>query len=146
MKWLADFEEKTSTDWRVDQDGSRGLNKVKGCQWQMLYRCVSTDSKKDCTAQLEMKIFAQDEGRGKHGKQHPCEVNINFYHSHNISPTLLSVTESFKSQDIPSHLKEGFEGYFQETMSPVQPGLTAAATVNISNFKLKLHHIWMESL
>lgn len=138
MKWLADFEEKTCTDWRVDQEGSRGLAKVKGCQWQMVYRCVSTDSKKDCTAQLEMRIFAQDEGRGRHGKQYPCEININFYHSHNLhtslDTSLLTVTESFKSQDIPSHLKEGFEGYFQETMSPVQPGLTTA-TVSLSGLK-----------
>lgn len=131
MKWLADFEEKTSTDWRVDHEASRSLPKVKGCNWQMVYRCVSPDTKKDCTAQLEMRIFSQEEGRPRSGKQHPCEVNINFYHLHATSQSLLSVTESFKSQDIPSHLKEGFEGYFQETMSPVQPGLTTA-TVELS--------------
>lgn len=128
MKWLADFEDKTSTDWRVDQDASRNLAKARGCSWQLVYRCVAPDSRKDCTAQLEMRIFAQQEGRGKQGGKHyPCEVTISFCHCHHTSHTSLLTTEGYKAQDIPSHLKEGFEGYFQETMSPVQPGVTSSS-------------------
>ena len=28
MKWLADFEEKTNTDWRVDKETSRILSQT----------------------------------------------------------------------------------------------------------------------
>ena len=137
MKWLADFEEKTSTDWKVDKDASRVLsqtNKVKGCHWQMVYRCIPNDSKKECTAKLEMKIMGQDENdrTNRNGKQYPCQVSINFYHNHNTTNNTMFNMESFKSQDIPSHLKEGFEGYFQETM---QPANNITTTVNLNAIK-----------
>jgi len=137
MKWLADFEEKTSTDWRVDKDASRVLsqtNKVKGCHWQMVYRCIPNDSKKECTAKLEMKIMGQDENdrTNRNGKQYPCQVSINFYHNHNTTNNTMFNMESFKSQDIPSHLKEGFEGYFQETMQPTN---NITTTVNLNAIK-----------
>jgi len=124
IKWLADFEDKTSTEWKADHNASRALanSKVKGCHWQMVYRCSPLDSKKDCTAKLEMKIVgAQDDrNNSKHGKQYPCQVSINFYHNHNTTTnTSMFNADSLKAQDIPSHLKEGFEGYFQETMQPV---------------------------
>ena len=34
------------------------------------------------------------------------------------------ISKSLLFQDIPSHLKEGFEGYFQETMEPVGANLS----------------------
>jgi len=137
MKWLADFEEKTITDWKVDEDASRQLSinsKVKGCIWQMVYRCIPKDSKKECTAKLEMKIMGQDENdrTNRNGKQYPCQVSINFYHNHNTTNNTMFNMESFKSQDIPSHLKEGFEGYFQETM---QPANNITTTVNLNAIK-----------
>jgi len=130
IKWLADFEDKTSTEWKADHVASRSMVHQKGCHWRMVYRCAPLDCKKECTARLEMKIVQEegDRGSSKHGKQYPSQVSINFYHNHNTTPnTAIFSAESFKSQDIPSHLKEGFEGYFQETMQPV----TQSNTVTI---------------
>lgn len=139
IKWLADFEDKTSTEWKADHAASRSLaqHKVKGCHWQMVYRCSPLDTKKECTARLEMKIVQEERDRGssKHGKQYPCQVSINFYHNHNTTTnTAIFNAESFKSQDIPSHLKEGFEGYFQETMQPVsQTSTVSLGTIKAQN-------------
>ena len=127
IKWLAEFEDKTRTDWRANHEATKALPKAKGCSWQLVYRCVSSEAKKDCSAGIQFRIFAEESrGSSKGGKGEPCEVKISFCHSHETQPSLLTASESYKSQDIPSHLKEGFEGYFQETMSPVQPGLTSA--------------------
>ena len=38
-------------------------------------------------------------------------------------------------QDIPPHLKEGFEGYFQETMQPAVSSIGGASTVNLNAIK-----------
>jgi len=150
MKWLADFEEKTSTDWKVDQDASRILsqtNKIKGCHWQMVYRCIPNDSKKECTAKLEMKIVGQDEHdrSNRNGKQYPCQVSINFYHNHNTTNNTMFNMESFKSQDIPSHLKEGFEGYFQETMQPTNNITSNNITTTVNLNAIKPQHTLLNS-
>ena len=132
IKWLAEFEDKTRTDWRANHEATKALAKAKGCSWQLVYRCVSPEARKECSAGIQFRIFAEESRGGKQqqqqqgGKGEPCEVKISFCHSHETQPSLLTASESYKSQDIPSHLKEGFEGYFQETMSPVQPGLTTA--------------------
>ena len=127
IKWLAEFEDKTRTDWRANHEATKALPKAKGCSWQLVYRCVSSEARKECSAGIQFRIFAEESrGSKQGGKGEPCEVKISFCHSHETQPSLLTASESYKSQDIPSHLKEGFEGYFQETMSPVQPGLTTA--------------------
>lgn len=100
----------------------------------MVYRCIPMDSKKDCSGKLEMRILGQDEAdRNRNGKQHPCQVSIHFYHNHNTTNNTVFNMESFKAQDIPSHLKEGFEGYFQETMQPVTT--SGPTTLNLNALK-----------
>ena len=135
IKWLAEFEDKTRTDWRANHEATKALAKAKGCSWQLVYKCVSPEAKKDCSAGIQFRIFADESRAGNKvgGKGEPCEVKISFCHSHETQPSLLTASESYKSQDIPSHLKEGFEGYFQETMSPVQPGLTTAPSSHSSS-------------
>jgi len=135
LKWLGDFEDKTNTCWKADPESGRSLVKGKGCIWQMVYTCVPSESKKECSGKLEMKIVGQDEAErnSRSGKQYPCQVSINFYHNHNATNSNVFNMETFKSQDIPSHLKEGFEGYFQETMQPVSSSVTT--TVNLNAIK-----------
>ena len=144
LKWLADFEEKTSTLWKADTEAARcvrasesgEINRRGGnsCHWLMIYRCSSEAKNRECTAKLEMKIFSQDNNGSDHtggggtnnnsckpGK-YPCQVSISYYHNHVTSENTILTIDCLKSQDIPAHLKEGFEGYFhQETMQPVQP-------------------------
>jgi hypothetical protein len=151
LKWLADFEEKTSTLWKADTEAARcvraneasEVNRRSGgnpCHWLMIYRCSSEAKNRACTAKLEMKIFAQDSGSSgggggnsdviggsgtnnnngcsKPGK-YPCQVSISYYHNHVTSENTILTIDCLKSQDIPAHLKEGFEGYFhQETIQP----------------------------
>ena len=76
LKWLGDFEDKTNTCWKADPESGRSLVKGKGCIWQMVYTCVSSESKKECSGKLEMKIVGQDEAErnSRSGKQYPCQV------------------------------------------------------------------------
>ena len=128
--------------------------------WMMVYRCIPADSKKECTAKLEMKILGQGDNDRihKHGKQYPCVITVSFYHNHMTTSSTVVSMESFKSQvgggkihiyilqiikhllllfyqDIPPHLKEGFEGYFQETMQPAVSSIGGASTVNLNAIK-----------
>ena len=83
LKWLGDFEDKTNTGWKADPEGARALAPVKGkgCIWQMVYRCVPLDSKKECFGKLEMKIVGQDEAErnSRSGKQYPCQVTDKYF-------------------------------------------------------------------
>jgi len=131
-KWLTDFEEKTNTFWKADKDASQVVShahKTKGCVWQMIYKLM--DSKKDCPGKLEMRLFGQDQAE-RNRKQYPCQVNINYYTNQNTANNTVFNMESFKSQDIPSHLKEGFEGYFQDLQPVTQSGST---TINLQALK-----------
>ena len=105
MKWLADFEEKTNTSWKIDQNAVRKnqSNKAKGSNVQtMVYSCDTREStKKDCPGKLEMKLNIDEADRNRNGKQFPCQVSINFYHNHPITTNTVFSMESFKSQDIP---------------------------------------------
>ena len=76
IKWLTDFEEKTSTSWRSDAEASRLLAltaRVPG-SWLQVYRCLPTESRKECGAQLEMKILGEQRGESVRTKQYPCQV------------------------------------------------------------------------
>lgn len=131
-KWLTDFEEKTNTFWKADKDASQVVSqahKTKGCVWQMIYKLM--DSKKDCPGKLEMRLFGHDQAE-RNRKQYPCQVNINYYTNQNTTNSTVFNMESFKSQDIPSHLKEGFEGYFQDLQPVTQSGPT---TINLHALK-----------
>jgi hypothetical protein len=49
--------------------------------------------------------------------------------------TILTI-DCLKSQDIPAHLKEGFEGYFhQETLQPPVTPLIVLPTVPVTAYK-----------
>jgi len=140
LKWLADFEEKTTTLWKADKDATTSLKSSepsRRCNWIMIYRCESTETSKDCTAKLEMRITQQENHERQNKQQkYPCQVSIKFYHNHVTTDHAIITMESFKAQDIPSHLKEGFEGYFQGDMQPVGATLNSlTSTVNLSAIK-----------
>ena len=109
LKWLAEFQEITKTEWKVEKSlsGNHSVgtsNNEPNVSWGVIYRCnptikrnnngnmnpVTTGYSKDCTARLEMKITnqqhqhyqQQQEQHVKTGKQYPCTVNIHFYHNH----------------------------------------------------------------
>jgi len=138
LKWLADFEEKTTTQWKSDKDATTALAQLESSRrshWMMVYRCIPNESRKDCcTAKLEMRITGQEEqDRSNKHQKYPAQVSINFYHNHVTTENTIITMENFKAQDIPSHLKEGFEGYFQENMQPVTTSLASlTSTVNLS--------------
>jgi hypothetical protein len=162
LKWLADFEEKTSTHWKADTEAARSVRaahnnsaefyrKDGGCLWVMVYRCSSQAKHRECSAKLEMKIFSQQDSSSsgdhltgtnnnsssssKPGK-YPCQVTISYCHNHVTSENTILTIDCLKSQDIPAHLKEGFEGYFhQETLQqPVTP-LIVLPTVPVTAYK-----------
>jgi hypothetical protein len=155
LKWLADFEEKTSTLWKADTEAARAAENGEtnrkgghGCHWLMVYRCSSESKNRECTAKLEMKIFAQQQDTGeligssgtnnngcKAGK-YPCQVTISYYHNHVTSETTILTIDCLKSQDIPAHLKEGFEGYFhQEAVQPLAAPVVVLPAVPVTAYK-----------
>ena len=94
MKWLSDFEDKTNTSWKIDNNAVRAhqpkviskiftskLNPMKLYQTKsnvltMVYICEPLDSKKDCSGRLEMKLNQDDPDRNR--KQYPCQVRLVF--------------------------------------------------------------------
>ena len=130
LKWLSDFSGKSKTEWKV-----RNATDVKGSNWAATYQCKKEAA--GCAAKIVFRL--DKEANSIRERENPCKIHISFYHSHhNHSTAASNVTSStvtssshnggghsasasssssssstFNKHDIPAHLKEPFEGYFQ---------------------------------
>lgn len=155
LKWLAEFQDNTRTDWKVDSNlalsSGLGGSKEQKVQWGMVYRCCPVGvSPKLCTAKLEMKVVAHppnEKVSAKH-KQYPCSVTIAFAHNHDVALSnnnddddehasisaaiqaepLLN-DDSYKMPTSPN-LKDDFESFFLPQSSA--PVITTPTTDNVT--------------
>ncbi|XP_040575286.1 uncharacterized protein [Lepeophtheirus salmonis] len=129
MKWLTDFIEISKTNWKVNKNIALTNVLNKKVLWGMVYQC-ETNATKNCPAKLELKILSLSENdKIKSKTTYPCLISIHFHHNHSLS-SLTNKSSSNMNSDIPSHIKEHFEGYFLETIETRNGGSPVTSTNN----------------
>ena len=158
LKWLAEFQEITKTEWKVEKNLSintaTGGNGDPNISWGVIYRCDPSSKKnnghsnpnqsysKDCTARLEMKITNthqnQQDPTIRISKQYPCTVNIHFYHNHKTVTSFPSSSSFSTTYTLPTSSSTR-ELHTTNVHVPAAT-TTASITNDINNGMINNHH------